>query len=27
LLHEMTHQIGHFREKRPEQVEECLDCR
>jgi RHS repeat-associated protein len=27
LVHEMTHQIGHFREKRPRQVESCLGCR
>ena len=26
LLHEMTHQIGHPFEKRPEQVEKCLGC-
>jgi RHS repeat-associated protein len=26
LMHEMTHQIGHPREKRPEEVETCLGC-
>jgi RHS repeat-associated protein len=26
LMHEMTHQLGHGREKYPQQVEKCLGC-